>query len=91
VSPGWAKGLGDFVIDCAVYGKPNEDPAVDASEQLERKTFELGGIKTLISRNHYTPEAFWQVYDRAALEDAKRRLDPRGAFPDFFTQFHRVG
>jgi len=78
-------------IDCAVYGKPNGDPRVDLSEVLERKTQELGGVKTLIGRNHYTEERFWQIYDRKRYDAAKRRLDPRGVFPGLYEKCHRVG
>jgi hypothetical protein len=76
-------------IDCAVYGKPDNDPAVDASQVLEEKTYELDGLKTLISRNHYTPERFWQVYHRQNYEQAKSRLDPKGVFPGLYEKFHR--
>jgi FAD/FMN-containing dehydrogenase len=69
---------GDLFFDCAIYGKPNGDPATDWSEELERKTFELGGIKTLISRNHYSPERFWDVYHRDNYERMKARFDPGG-------------
>jgi FAD/FMN-containing dehydrogenase len=91
ISDAYAAGMGDeLFFDCAVYGKPNGDPAVDWSERLEEKTHELGGIKTLISRNHYTEERFWSVYDRGRYQAAKSRLDPRGVFPGLFEKFHRV-
>lgn len=78
-------------MDLAVYGMRNEDPAVDRSEQLEDKTYELGGIKTLISRNHYSPERFWSIYNRPNYEKAKERLDPQGVFPDLYEKLGRVG
>lgn len=91
VNPAFGEAMKtDFFVDCAVYGKPNEDPSVDWSVELENKTFELGGIKTLIGRNHYTPERFWQVYNRPDIEATKARLDPAGVFPSFF-RFHQVG
>ena len=40
---------GELMIDCAVYGKRNNGRAVDWSQAIEAKTYELGGIKTLIS------------------------------------------
>jgi FAD/FMN-containing dehydrogenase len=90
IAPGHAAGLTDqLMIDCAVYGKRNGDPAVDWSQVLEEKTHELGGIKTLISRNHYTPERFWEIYDRDRWLAAKRELDPGGLFTDLYEKFKR--
>jgi FAD/FMN-containing dehydrogenase len=77
-------------IDCAVYGKLNGDPNVDWSQVLEEKTYELGGIKTLISRNHHTRERFWQVFNRENYDAAKARLDPRGVFKSLYEKFHRA-
>lgn len=86
----YAKGFGDeLFIDCAVYGKPNSRPDVDFSVLLEEKTHELNGLKTLISRNHYSREKFWSVYDRRNYEAAKQRLDPGAVFPDLYDKFHR--
>jgi FAD/FMN-containing dehydrogenase len=82
---------GDLYLDLAVYGMPNGDPAIDRSAQLEEKTYELGGIKTLISRNHYTAERFWRIYDEAAYRGAKARLDPNGVFRDLYEKLHSVG
>ncbi len=80
----------DLLIDCAVYGKPNGRPDVDFSKMLEDKTYELDGIKTLISRNHYTKERFWEIYNRPNYDQAKLRLDPKAVFPGLFEKFHRV-
>ncbi len=55
---------------------------------IEDKTYELGGIKTLISANHHTPEQFWSVYDRRRWSAAKAELDPDGAFADLYEKFH---
>ncbi|MBU0554027.1 FAD-binding oxidoreductase [Myxococcota bacterium] len=88
VADAWRPGVGDgFVIDCAVYGKPNSDPEIDWSEVLERKVTELGGVKTLISRNHYTEEAFWRIYDRPRLEAFKAKMDPKGVFDGLYAKF----
>lgn len=76
-----------FLIDCAVYGKPNDDPRIDYSELLERKTYELNGIKTLISRNHYDETTFWSIYNRPRYESAKAGLDPDNLFGDLYQKF----
>jgi FAD/FMN-containing dehydrogenase len=91
ISRGHAARMADTLyIDCAIYGRPNSDPRVDYSELLEEKTFELGGIKTLISRNHYSEERFWEIYNRPAWEGAKQRLDPDGAFPRLYELLGKV-
>jgi FAD/FMN-containing dehydrogenase len=82
-----ARMADELIVDCAVYGKRNGDPAVDWSQVLEEKTYELGGIKTLISRNHYTRERFWEIYDRERWQAAKGELDPDGLFKDLFEKF----
>ena len=89
IAPDHARGLaGDLMIDCAVYGKRNNARHIDWSEAIEDKTYELGGIKTLISRNHHTRERFWQIYDRPRWEAAKRELDPGALFSDLYEKFH---
>lgn len=80
----------DLFIDCAVYGKQNSDPKIDYSELLEKKTYELGGIKTLISRNHHTRDEFWKIYHQENYKKAKNSLDPQGIFPELYDKFHRV-
>jgi FAD/FMN-containing dehydrogenase len=80
----------DLFYDCAVYGKRNVEPHVDYSALLEEKTYELDGIKTLISRNHYDRERFNAIYDEVGYRSAKARLDPQGVFPGVYEKLHRV-
>ena len=88
VAPGHAAKLEDeLMVDCAVYGKRNVKRSVDWSQVLEEKTHELGGIKTLISRNHYTRERFWEIYDHKRWQAAKAELDPHGLFQDLYEKF----
>jgi len=83
------KKMGDrFVIDCAVYGRPNSEKNVDYSELMEKKVYELGGIKTLISRNHYDRETFWSIYDKPGWTAVKERTDPRNLFGDLYEKMH---
>jgi FAD/FMN-containing dehydrogenase len=89
ITPEHNARIGEWVIDCAIYGKPNGEAAVDYSELLEEKTFELGGIKTLISANHYQPERFWSIYHRQNYDAMKARLDPAGLFPGLYEKFNR--
>jgi FAD/FMN-containing dehydrogenase len=74
----------DLYIDFAVYGLPNDRPDRDYSRMLERYTFELQGIKTLISENHYDAATFWRIYDRPRYQRVKQRVDPGNLFRDVF-------
>ncbi|MDQ3954518.1 MAG: FAD-binding oxidoreductase [Actinomycetota bacterium] len=86
------KRLGtDLIIDCAVYGMRNNHPRTDYSLLIEEKTFELGGVKTLISRNHYSRERFWQIYNESNYNAVKEKTDPHAVFADLFEKFHQVG
>ena len=88
VSDKHKKKMGEsFMIDCAVYGKVNNDPDVDFSEILERKVTELGGIKTLISRNHYDKKSFWDIFNKPVISKMKKRLDPENVFGDLYEKF----
>lgn len=78
---------GTFFIDCAVYGKKNSKPDVDYSEIIEKKTIEMGGIKTLISRNHFDEKKFWTIYDKENYRNAKKKTDPAGLFFDLYKKF----
>jgi FAD/FMN-containing dehydrogenase len=86
----WTRMDDELIVDCAVYGKKNSEREIDYSEVLEEKTYELGGIKTLISRNHYSKERFWSIYNEPNYRAAKRALDPHGVFPDLYEKFSRV-
>ncbi len=90
VSEAQAKLMGseNFVIDCAVYGKKNNDPQIDYSELIQKKTHELGGIKTLISRNHYDPETFWKIYNKDRYDSIKAEMDPINMFGDLYCKVH---
>ncbi|MBN1283099.1 MAG: FAD-binding oxidoreductase [Proteobacteria bacterium] len=88
ISDEYAKKIDDTLfIDCAVYGKKNSDPNIDYSELLERKTVELGGLKTLISRNHFDESTFWKVYDKPRYDRIKSQTDPRGVFENLYDKF----
>jgi FAD/FMN-containing dehydrogenase len=88
VDPKYAKEVGEtFVIDAAVYGKPNTDKNVDWSEVMEKKVHEMKGFKTLISRNHYAEDEFWSYYDKSAFAALKKRLDPGNLFGGLYERF----
>ena len=84
----FARQTGDtFMIDAAIYGKPNTKPHIDYSDLLERKVYELKGIKTLISRNHYGEKTFWEIYNKPTIDRLKAKLDPRNLFGGLYEKF----
>ncbi len=86
-----ARNTGEFYIDCAVYGKRNDEPGRDYHKLLEDETYALGGIKTLISRNQYTRETFWRIYDKERYDRVKVRTDPANLFRNLYDKFHPQG
>lgn len=81
----------DLYVDCAIYGRSNNQPDLDYAELLEGKIFDIGGLKTLIGRNSYTPERFWTIYNQANWRRAKMRLDPHGVLPGLYEHLGNVG
>jgi FAD/FMN-containing dehydrogenase len=82
------KHRSDLYVDVAIYGLPNDQPEVNYSKLLEDQTYQLGGVKTLISENHYDESTFWKIYDRDAYDAVKRRTDPQNLFRDVYRKFH---
>lgn len=79
-----AKTGEDFYIDAAVYGKKNTILEIDYSQLIEDETFKLGGIKTLISKNNYTPERFAEIYNLELYNRVKQKTDPDNLFGTVF-------
>jgi FAD/FMN-containing dehydrogenase len=80
------KGLADeWFVDLAIYGmKPQTDKPYH--QLMEAKLRELGGVKTLISHNYYTPEEFWRTWNKRNYDAAKAVLDPDNLFRDLYTK-----
>jgi FAD/FMN-containing dehydrogenase len=83
-----ARAGGTLYWDFAVYGKRNDEPGVDYYRLLQDRTFELGGIKTLISTNQYDEATFWSTYHRGNWDAVKRRTDPGNLFRGLYEKFH---
>ena len=43
---------------------------------VEQKVTELAGNKSLYSNVYYTPEEFWQIYDKDYYFSLKNKYDP---------------
>ena len=84
-----ARTAGDeLYVDFAVYGLKNDRPGVNFSELLELKTYEMDGIKTLISENHYDETTFWTIYNREGHARVKQQTDPHNLFRGLYEKFH---
>lgn len=64
-------------------------PADHFNRLLERETVRLGGRKSLYSSVHFPEDEFWQIHDRRAYEELKRRYDPASRFLDLWTKVAR--
>jgi len=54
------------------------------NRKIEEKVLELGGMKSLYSDSYFTPEQFWQLYNRDDYDQLKRRYDPEGTLKDLY-------
>jgi FAD/FMN-containing dehydrogenase len=59
-------------------------PAGYYNRQIEQKVSALGGMKSLYSDSYFTPEQFWQIYNKPAYETLKRKYDPAGRLKDLY-------
>lgn len=73
----------DLFLDLAVYGMKQRAGSNDY-RVLEEKLLELGGLKTLISHNHFTEDEFWSVWNRANFDRVKARTDPDNLFRNLY-------
>jgi len=54
------------------------------NRQIEEKVIALDGIKSLYSDSYFTPEQFWEIYDKPAYDRLRKRYDPDGVFKDIY-------
>ena len=53
---------------------------------VEQKVNELGGMKSLYSDSYYTPEQFWDIYNKDEYFHLKNHYDPMGQFKDLYAK-----
>ncbi len=53
---------------------------------LEQKVSEFGGMKSLYSDAYYSPEQFWNIYNKDEYSQLKNRYDPKGQFKDLYAK-----
>jgi len=54
------------------------------NRRIEATVFELHGKKGLYSDSYYTPEEFWNSYDKFAYDALKRKYDPQGKLKNLY-------
>jgi Delta24-sterol reductase len=68
-------------INIGTYGVSRMGDARIATRHLEQKLSELGGIKGLYGHSYYTPDEFWQLYDRPRYDALRAKYYAEGRFP----------
>jgi FAD/FMN-containing dehydrogenase len=76
-------------LDLAIYGMKQQGDR-NVHKLIERKLRQLGGIKTLISHNYYTPDEFWKVWNKRNYFAVKQITDPNNVFRDLYTKTCKV-
>ena len=51
---------------------------------VEEQVIALGGMKSLYSDSYFTPEQFWQIYNKPEYDRLKGRYDPAGRLKDIY-------
>ena len=54
------------------------------NRKIEKKTGELGGIKSLYSDVYYDEEEFWSIYNESEYRRLKQKYDPAGKLLDLY-------
>ena len=56
------------------------------NKMIERKVEELGGKKSLYSTSYYSPEKFWELYNKETYDILKAKYDPAGKFRGLYAK-----
>jgi len=84
IAPRVFDGLDDSLfLDIAIYGMKQRGET-NYYQLMEDKLRELNGLKTLISHNYYSEDAFWQTWNRPSFQAAKSITDPENLFGDLY-------
>lgn len=86
LTPRFFEGVPDTMfLDLAIYGM-KQPAGRNAYREIETALNLVGGMKTLISHNHYTEEEFWRIWNRQNHEAAKAVVDPLNVLGDLYTK-----
>jgi hypothetical protein len=79
----------ELFLDLAIYGM-RQPAGKNLHAVMEDKLRELGGIKTLIAHNYYSPETFWTIWNKANYDKVKAITDPHNRFRDLYDKTCRA-
>jgi hypothetical protein len=54
------------------------------NRQVEQKVMAMQGMKSLYSDSYFSPEQFWEIYNRPAYERLKKKYDPNGTLKNLY-------
>lgn len=72
-------------VDLAIYGC-KQPPGRNYYREIEEALARMNSIKTLISYNYYSPEEFWQTFNKPNYDAVKKITDPDDIFRDLYTK-----
>ncbi len=79
----------ELMIDIAIYNMQTENKEY-YYRIIEKKLYELGAIKTLISTNLYSEEDFWKIWNKKNYDLVKSRTDPDNIFRGLYEKMCRA-
>jgi FAD/FMN-containing dehydrogenase len=86
IRPSFFAGLEDeLFLDLAIYGM-KQPRGKNIHRMIEEELARIGGLKTLISHNYYSPDEFWSVWNKPNYDEVKRLTDPKNVFRDLYTK-----
>ncbi|KAF2455204.1 hypothetical protein BDY21DRAFT_397381 [Lineolata rhizophorae] len=66
-------------------GPPSHDTFIETNRSLEQLLHtRLGGFKWLYANAYYTEEEFWDVYNKEAYEEVRKKTEAHGWVPSVF-------
>lgn len=81
------KKYGDFVVDFGFYASKSLKKTMPDNyynRLIENKVKEFKGVKALYSTSFYSPDEFWEAYDKGKYFNLKTKYDPDSVFPKLY-------
>ncbi|KAL3925925.1 MAG: hypothetical protein SGILL_000068 [Bacillariaceae sp.] len=69
------------MLNVGVYGRVSDGRGAEYTQHLETKCSEVGGRKMLYAQNHYSPQSFWNIYDKNEYDRLRQKHSATDAFP----------